>query len=524
MSIYKSKLNEVKIKNMLQEKYEIAVNKIEKIEKGTANIYKILGEDGQKYILKEFDESRKEESIVKEIQIINFLKCRKINVPKYIKTKLNEFYVKYENEIIILQKFIDGYTIENNKGDHAKVIESATILGRIIKELQNYSGLDDENIIEKWFSKKSLENRIIQMEEFKKSIKKDNEYKEVIQKDLEDKSEIAKKIKEQFDFSIISKISIMNSHGDYSVQQLIYNDEKETSVIDFESAKRLPIMWEIIRSYTYIDKDVKNGEMNIDTFIEYVKEVSKYVKLNEFDLKYCAYIYLIQIIGSLYGYKQYNENYEQIELLNFAIFRTNICRYLYEHLEEIGTRLYKEVTEYMKKEKLDVLNERGEFTGIIETREECHKKGLWHRCVYAFVIDKNSNILLQKRSANKKLWPNLWDVTVGGHVDVGEFGRQALIRECKEELGIDIYDEDIKYLVGSCSKTVKGNIINNQFNECYLIKKDIDISKIKLQEEEVSEIKFFTKEEVLERINNNYDGLTDKTGPWNFLLKILEQK
>jgi len=57
-----------------------------------------------------------------------------------------------------------------------------------------------------------------------------------------------------------------------------------------------------------------------------------------------------------------------------------------------------------------------------------------------------------------------------------------------------------------------------------LITKDIDISKIKLQEEEVAEIKFFTKDEVLERINNNYDGLTDKTGPWNFLLKILEQR
>ena len=186
MSIYKSKLNEVKIKNMLQEKYEIAVNKIEKIEKGTANIYKILGEDGQKYILKEFDESRKEESIVKEIQIINFLKCRKINVAQYIKTKSNEFYIKYENEIIILQKFIDGYTIENNTGDHDKVIESATILGRIIKELQKYKKLDDENIIEKWFSKESLENKIIQMEDFKKSIKNDNKYKEVFLKDLED--------------------------------------------------------------------------------------------------------------------------------------------------------------------------------------------------------------------------------------------------------------------------------------------------------------------------------------------------
>jgi len=171
MSICKSKLNEEKIRKMLQEEYQISAKKIEKIEKGTANIYKIFAENEQKYILKEFDESRKEESIEKEIQIINFLKCRKINVPQYIKTKLNEFFIKYENEIIILQKFIDGYTIENNTGDHDKVIESATILGRIIKELQKYKKLDDENIIEKWFSKESLENKIIQMEGFKKSIK-----------------------------------------------------------------------------------------------------------------------------------------------------------------------------------------------------------------------------------------------------------------------------------------------------------------------------------------------------------------
>ena len=35
----------------------------------------------------------------------------------------------------------------------------------------------------------------------------------------------------------------------------------------------------------------------------------------------------------------------------------------------------------------------------------------------------------------------MWDVTVGGHVDSGEFGRQALIRETKEELGIEISDD-----------------------------------------------------------------------------------
>ena len=175
-------------------------------------------------------------------------------------------------------------------------------------------------------------------------------------------------------------------------------------------------------------------------------------------------------------------------------------------------------------EKFDVLNELGEFTGEIATREECHKKGLWHRAVYAFIIDDKGNVLLQKRSNNKKLWPNMWDVTVGGHVDAGEFGRQALIREVKEELGIDIKENEIKYLVGSISTNVKGNIINNHFNECYIITKQVDIKDIKLQKEEVEEIRWFSKQEILERINNNFDEITDKTGPWNFLKKYYETK
>ncbi len=175
-------------------------------------------------------------------------------------------------------------------------------------------------------------------------------------------------------------------------------------------------------------------------------------------------------------------------------------------------------------ENFDILNELGEFTGEIATREECHKKGLWHRAVYAFIIDDNKgNILLQKRSSNKKLWPNMWDVTVGGHVNAGEFGRQALIREVKEELGIEINDNDIKYLVGSTSINVQGDIINKHYNECYLITKSISISDIKIQEDEVSEIRYFSKNELLKRIANNYEGLTVKIGAWNFLERILEK-
>ena len=174
-------------------------------------------------------------------------------------------------------------------------------------------------------------------------------------------------------------------------------------------------------------------------------------------------------------------------------------------------------------EIFDVLNENGEFTNQIETREECHNKGLWHRAVVVFIISTdNKKILLQQRSANKKLWPNLWDITAGGHVLTGEFGYQTVIRETKEEIGVDITKNDLEFIGGTKSENISGNIINRHFNEFYIVHKDIDINDIVLQEEEVQDIKWFDKEEVVARIKNNYQDLTDKVGCWNYLLKYFD--
>ena len=97
-------------------------------------------------------------------------------------------------------------------------------------------------------------------------------------------------------------------------------------------------------------------------------------------------------------------------------------------------------------EKFDVLLENGEYSGKIETREKCHKDGLWHKAVALFIINSKDEVLLQKRSEKKKLWPNLWDITAGGHVLAGEFGFEAIIREIKEELGTNITKNDILFL------------------------------------------------------------------------------
>lgn len=173
-------------------------------------------------------------------------------------------------------------------------------------------------------------------------------------------------------------------------------------------------------------------------------------------------------------------------------------------------------------ERFDVLNEKGEYTGRVESREMCHKDGLWHKAVAVFAINSKGQVLLQKRSSNKKLWPNTWDITAGGHVLTGEFGFEAIIREIKEELGIDIDKENITFIGSSISSNVKGDIVNNHFNEFYIINKDIDETELELQEEEVSEVKWMDKAEIIERVKNNYDGITNKEGCWEYLVKYYE--
>ena len=322
----------------MKENYKIEISKIEKINRGTANIYKIQSKE-KKYILKEFSQGRTEESVIKETNIINYLKERNIKVPIYIKSIEGKFYTKYNDRIIVVQEYIEGYTMENNTGNYEKTIESATILGKMTKALINYKGLSEDGIIEKWFSRESLKKGIEQLTDLKYKINNDNPYKSIFEKDIEDKINMSKDLIESFNFDIISKLSIMNSHGDYSVQQLIYNDKVGTTVIDFETAKKLPIIWEVMRSYSYIDEDAKGGNINIETLIDYVKEFSKYITLNKYDLKYATKIYLIQIVSSQFGYKQYNDNYEKTGLLKFALFRTNLCRCLYNNSNNISSRL-----------------------------------------------------------------------------------------------------------------------------------------------------------------------------------------
>ena len=62
----------------------------------------------------------------------------------------------------------------------------------------------------------------------------------------------------------------------------------------------------------------------------------------------------------------------------------------------------------------------------------------------------------------------------------------------------------------------------NHLNEYYIVSKDVDETKLILQEDEVSEVKWMDKDEIVKRVLNKYDGITDKEGCWEYLVKYYE--
>ena len=71
----------------------------------------------------------------------------------------------------------------------------------------------------------------------------------------------------------------------------------------------------------------------------------------------------------------------------------------------------------------------------------------------------------------------------------GETSKQGIITEIKEELGINVIEQNIKLL-----KTIK---TKDDFVDIYYLREDIDIKKIKIQKEEVENVKWATIDEII---------------------------
>ncbi len=180
-------------------------------------------------------------------------------------------------------------------------------------------------------------------------------------------------------------------------------------------------------------------------------------------------------------------------------------------------------------EQLDVLDERGQNTGVVKNRIEVHTEGLWHRTVHLWIVNTYGDIFLQKRSADFYLKPNLMEATVIGHISAGMTAEETVVREAMEEVGLTIPVDQLEFLMtdktsfkGSTKKIPE--YINNEFHDVYIWKSDVNLFDFKFDTQEMNGLELVTQNDFGRMIYERDDRLVPQWKEYETLLWYLGGK
>jgi isopentenyl-diphosphate delta-isomerase type 1 len=165
-------------------------------------------------------------------------------------------------------------------------------------------------------------------------------------------------------------------------------------------------------------------------------------------------------------------------------------------------------------EYFDIVDEDDNVIGKA-TRKECHTNPrLIHRGADIFIFNSKGQILLQKRSMKKDLYPGMWSFSATGHNDIGESYEDAAAREVMEELGIKLKLEFF------CNYKIRSEV---ESENCKLFT-GIHDGPFHPNKEEVDEVKFFDIGEVKRMIAEKGNITPGFTMAFSNYLKSLEEK
>ena len=176
----------------------------------------------------------------------------------------------------------------------------------------------------------------------------------------------------------------------------------------------------------------------------------------------------------------------------------------------------------MADELIDICDEHNNLTGIQDWKNKAHQTGLWHRGAHIWIYNSKKELLLQLRAKEKPLYPNMWDISVAGHVSTGEQPIQAALREIKEEIGLSVKKSNLSFFKIIKHKTIFKKIKNNEFYYVYFLKIDKKINELKLQKEEVQKVKFISLKELEKELKNNPDKFAHHGSYWTEIINQIK--
>jgi isopentenyldiphosphate isomerase len=162
----------------------------------------------------------------------------------------------------------------------------------------------------------------------------------------------------------------------------------------------------------------------------------------------------------------------------------------------------------MSEELLQLVDLEGRPAGVAP-RSECHgNPELVQAVVHLHLFDPAGRMYLQKRAGSKKRFPGRWDTSVGGHVAPGESPEEAIRREAREELEIDLGDPSETAVLKRLERLdpyVYSDEVETEYVVPYRL---VTATPPRPNAEEVEEGAFFELEEIRRRLKQQPEQFT----------------
>ena len=219
-----------------------------------------------------------------------------------------------------LQRFVDGANFAMNTAPDWFMAESPLLLARIHRALADIPPLP-EGIGAGFFAHMTSERAIAS---YKKSIELASQRGE---KDIIPALQLRIKAAEKVAGWRIdpAKLTCCNTHGDYTVNQILCRDGSIRAVIDWTSACVHPAVWELTRSYFYAAPECADGSFSERRLADYAAAYQTISPLNTYDRTHMLDVYLYQLAVCDY-YSQYLHaaDHERTEFRQQADFGTRV--------------------------------------------------------------------------------------------------------------------------------------------------------------------------------------------------------
>jgi isopentenyl-diphosphate delta-isomerase len=149
-------------------------------------------------------------------------------------------------------------------------------------------------------------------------------------------------------------------------------------------------------------------------------------------------------------------------------------------------------------EYLEIFDEHNQALNRQLLRREVHETGHWHRTAQVYVLNSRNELLCNLRSPEKDLFPLLWDVSIGGHLEPGESYEACALRELGEELGIEAEPENLEFITTTKidGQDKIARLLDREHAAIFLYKTTLELPEFDFQKEEIVELRYFSLETV----------------------------